>query len=284
MSLITIISIVLLLGIIGIIIGIVILVTIIIGIVISITITISITLLLGIIVATGVVILVKYCRKINKKTDFRNDNVIEETERKIRLDNSNSFSKSNNLNFENETDKQKRNLNLFKISYANLNLKPENLVYNIRSYPASLDYNLKIKSIEKRYKIEIVDLNNWKDRGSLYYYHYTSLNNAKQILRDRKIIAILPKVKHFGEGVYFTILKPDSTDRNLIENNYIYFSDTYLNKIQCAFAFHKNDLFLKKINDKFNRDVWKHADDIDLNQMDYKIIMRNPYNRCHLNI
>jgi hypothetical protein len=85
---------------------------------------------------------------------------------------------------------------------------------------------------------------------------------------------MIPKVRHFDKGVFFTICKPDLSDEELIVNNYIHYSNRYLNKIQCAFAFHVNDLYLIKIFDKYNRDVWEHAGDIDLNQIDFKIIVR----------
>ena len=136
----------------------------------------------------------------------------------------------------------------------------------------------------KKFKIDIVELSNWNDSDSVYYYHYTSLNNARQILRDRKIKANIPKVKHFGRGIFFTVLEPNSADEHIIKNNYIYYSKAYVGNIQCAFAFHKNDMYLRKVYDKFNRDVWKREDDIDLNRNDFKIIVRQTNYRFHLDV
>ena len=160
-----------------------------------------------------------------------------------------------------------RNSNLFK---NDSNFKSYNLIKNVTNNPTSSDIYRKTNLL----KIDIVKLSDWNDSDSFYYYHYTSLNNARQILRDRKLKANIPKVKHFGKGIFFTVLEPSSTDEQLIKNNYIYYSKAYLSNVECAFAFHENDLFLKKLRDKFSRDVWKCNDDIDLSQVNCKIIIR----------
>lgn len=142
----------------------------------------------------------------------------------------------------------------------------------------------KISSANKKreFQIDIVDLNDWNDNNS-YFYHYTSLHNARLILADRKLIAFLPKIQHFGKGIYFTVLKPSTNEEQLIKNNYIYYAKTYLSNIQCAFAFKKNDLLLTKITDRFNRDIWKYGNDIDLNRINFKIVIRKPHFRNQLN-
>jgi cbb3-type cytochrome oxidase subunit 3 len=147
------------------------------------------------------------------------------------------------------------------------------------------NFSPKISSANRKreFQIDIIDLNDWNDNKS-YFYHYTSLNNARLILEDRTLIAFLPKIQHFGKGIYFTVLKPSSSEEQLIKNNYIYFTKTYLSNIQCAFAFRKNDLLLTKITDRFNRDIWKYGNDIDLNRINFKIVIRKPHFRNQLNL
>ena len=98
-------------------------------------------------------------------------------------------------------------------------------------------------------KIDVVDSSDWNDFNNDYFYHYTSLYCANQILQSRRIIASLPKWKSFGKNVYFTKCKPDSNDYQIVTNNYIHYSMAYLSNIQCAFAFHKNHLILNKVKE-----------------------------------
>ena len=134
------------------------------------------------------------------------------------------------------------------------------------------------------FRIDVIDLKNWNAGSSTYYYHYTSLQCARQILRDRRLIASVPKIKNFGKGVFFTTLEPDTSEHQLITNNYIYYSKKYLRNIQCAFAISGNDFFLKKLKANLNRDVWKCKNDIDLTRISFKVIIRNPSYRHQLNI
>ena len=137
---------------------------------------------------------------------------------------------------------------------------------------------------EKEFIIDVIDLRDWNAFNNSYFYHYTSLKCARQILQSRRIIAKVPKVKRFGKNVFFTKCKPDLNDYQIVTNNYIHYSTNYLNNIQCAFAFHRYDLVLNKVSDNHKRDIWTHADDIDLNQTDFKVIIRQPHYRYHLNI
>ena len=134
------------------------------------------------------------------------------------------------------------------------------------------------------FRIDVIDLKHWNGGNTTYYYHYTSLQCARQILRDRKLIASIPKIKNFGKGVFFTTLEPDTSEQQLITNNYIYYSKKYLRNIQCAFAISGSDFFLKKLKANLNRDVWKCKNDIDLTRISFKVIIRNPSYRHQLNI
>ena len=144
--------------------------------------------------------------------------------------------------------------------------------------------NSRIFPSENVFEPDVIDSSDWNDFNNDYFYHYTSLQCARQILQSRRIIASVPKVKRFGKNVYFTKCKPDLNDDQLVKNNYIYNSRIYLNNIQCAFAIRRYDLVLNKVSDKFNRDIWRHADDIDLNQTEFKVIIRQPHYRYHINI
>jgi hypothetical protein len=138
---------------------------------------------------------------------------------------------------------------------------------------------------EKVFRADIIDLSDWNDNNGNYYYHYTSVDCAKKILRDRRIIASVPKVRHFGKNVYFTKCKPGLSDYQLVVNNYIYFAKRYLKNIECVFAFHKHDLkMMRQVLDKYERNIWGHANDIDLNRTDFKVIIRQPNYRYRLSI
>ena len=164
---------------------------------------------------------------------------------------------------------------------ANSNLPSTGLDQNNAYDQSSLYRNISISYVnnrfvihEKVFKIDVIDSSDWNDFKNDYFYHYTSLHCATQILQTRRIIANKPKVKRFGKNVYFTKCKPASNDYQIVTNNYIHYSMAYLSNIQCAFAFHKNHLILNKVYDKFARDIWRHAEDIDLNRIDFKVIIR----------
>lgn len=115
----------------------------------------------------------------------------------------------------------------------------------------------------------------WDRNSDSYYYHYTSIENARQILNDKIIIAKKPKVNIFPTAVYFTTLSPHSTDIALIKNNYIHYNENYKRNIKCVFAIEKSDLELDKINDRHNRDIWSYLSDIDLTIVNFKLILRD---------
>ena len=116
----------------------------------------------------------------------------------------------------------------------------------------------------------------------MYFYHYTSVNNAIGILEDKKILAKTPERAraHFKRGVYLTIHSPDETIESLIENNYIHFSYKYIEKVQCAFAIRKQNVCSVPIWNRFGRDIWRHETDIDLTRVNFKIVSRQ--NKCIL--
>lgn len=54
-------------------------------------------------------------------------------------------------------------------------------------------------------------------------YHYTNRVGYDGIQRDRKIVkSANRRIAHFGGGVYFTSLPPDSDKNNIARNNYDY--------------------------------------------------------------
>ena len=118
--------------------------------------------------------------------------------------------------------------------------------------------------------------NEWISYGNYgsYFYHYTSISNAISILRDRRIFAHTPKRAQYGVGVFFTIYSPDFEDELLIKNNYIYYSDEYSEKVECAFAIRREHVNVFKVGNRDGRDVWQHGRDIDLTRISYKLISR----------
>ena len=228
-------------------------------------------LLIFLSIVIGVVVLVECCckkTKKNKRLDFG-------TERSY----SKAYYKADNHETENLTNlnnkpvpKNTNNTKINEISeYKVPRLNYTNLYFNAINNSASVGES-KTKNV---FKIDTIYLSNWHDSSNSYYYHYTSLLNARQILKDRKIKANIPKVKYFGKGIFFTVLKPNSPDEHIIKNNYIYYSKAYLSNVQCAFAFLRNDLILKKKYDKFSRDIWRHDGDINLNHIKFKVVIRD---------
>ena len=120
----------------------------------------------------------------------------------------------------------------------------------------------------------VFSVNEWHDYSSEYIYHYTTIHNAKEILRDKVINANWPKRHNYGKGVFFTILPPNRNDRDLIVNNYIYLSHKYFSNVECAFAFKKSDLNLKRINADCGRDVWCFNGDINLVGIQFRLVVR----------
>lgn len=164
-------------------------------------------------------------------------------------------------------------------SYSSLFLNDNNTNASNETY-----YPNRIAIPKKVFRIQIIDSVDWCDYNNAYIYHYTSIQSARQILKDRKIIAKVAKLQSYGKNVYFTKCDPNLNDYDLITNNYIYYSKKYLPNIQCAFALKINCLKLKRIPDKNGRDIWRHRDDIDLNSLDFRVIIRQPNYRYYLNI
>ncbi len=119
-------------------------------------------------------------------------------------------------------------------------------------------------------------LGEWNNTNNyLFLYHYTDKESAKSILKSKAIKQGKSSRSTFGRGVFMTILKPTESDSVLLENNY---GDKlkFHSKTQCAFAFNIQELKAKKIDDPFskNRDIWRFDQDINLNEYDFKLILR----------
>jgi hypothetical protein len=134
------------------------------------------------------------------------------------------------------------------------------------------------RSFESSKKV-LYSTEEWQDHANKksYFYHYTSNVNAVSILRDKKIFARVGKRAHYGQGVFFTIHTPNEDDKELIENNYIYFTGNrsqYIEKVECAFAIERGEINAIKLRNCKNRDVWQHKNDIDLTRTTFKLISR----------
>lgn len=116
--------------------------------------------------------------------------------------------------------------------------------------------------------------------NSAYYFHYTSVFNARCILRDKIINTSQARIPCFGRGVFMTMMGPDLSDHELIENNYRG-NYKYQSKTECAFGILKSSLGggIKKIYDKFgpHRDVWRFDYAIDLNTVKYVVVIRSAF-------
>jgi hypothetical protein len=107
-------------------------------------------------------------------------------------------------------------------------------------------------------------------------YHYTTKENAKSILRYRIIVPGKERIKQFEETVYLTLMSPTTNDRLLIENIFMG-NYKYHDKIQCAFAIHKNHVNAYKVPpDVMNptRDLWRCDGPIDLERVNFFMIDR----------
>ena len=120
-----------------------------------------------------------------------------------------------------------------------------------------------------------------------YLYHFTTLRNAINILKDKMIQAELPKTENIGLGVFFTVDSPSETDDVLIKHNCIYFTgrgasmtSAYTQNVECAFAIAEDSVFLTKITatkefgDYNDQGIWKYPNNIDLNSIKFKVIVR----------
>ena len=127
-----------------------------------------------------------------------------------------------------------------------------------------------------KYAHLIVDDIDWGFRDN-YVYHYTSIYNAKKILKDMRIQVNDARVHHFGTGVFMTKLSPCFKNKKLLWNNFLS-NPKYLERLECAFAFRDNGSFFK-FQDPKNplRDLWKCNYDIDLKTKSefYLIIRKN---------
>jgi hypothetical protein len=113
----------------------------------------------------------------------------------------------------------------------------------------------------------------WYDSCSRHYYHYTSLTNAMLILESKNITTTVARWRDFGHGVFMTIMEPNKSDHELLENNYRG-NSRYLERIECAFAIRNCDIAASKVNDRYGRDVWRCDSDIDLETVEFYLINR----------
>lgn len=119
-----------------------------------------------------------------------------------------------------------------------------------------------------------VSVKNWIPYPT-YLYHYTSIDNAREIVRDKVLRSFQPKVQIFPVGVYFTALSPHFNYLTIIINNYIHYSKSYVEKVECAIAIDMRELKFEKILDKkYGRDVWRYPNDINLESVKFKIVLR----------
>lgn len=144
-----------------------------------------------------------------------------------------------------------------------------------------------LKEFKDRQEI-IFDLEEWRNRDgdsdrTDYFYHYTTIKQAKLILNTNLIkMSHSYKVKNNVDGgancndkfcgVYLTNVRPDYSDSFLLRT-----TRNDLSRLKCTFAIKKSSLKPKpkKLEDKFSRDIWKYENDIDLSLVQFKLILRS---------
>jgi hypothetical protein len=122
------------------------------------------------------------------------------------------------------------------------------------------------------------DFEAWQDNGT-YLYHYTSVENAKKIFESKKIIASLSKIEDFGVGVFLTSKSPRENDQVIHSDIFGINTNRYFEKIQCCFAFSRQDLQNVKSlrSDDYqrnHRNVFKSTEDVQLNEITFSFILR----------
>ena len=122
---------------------------------------------------------------------------------------------------------------------------------------------------------KIVSVDEWNNQHDDYVYHYTDFNSAISILKHNILFTSQARIPRFGRGVFMTKHSPNKSDYELIQNNY-QGNWKYASKVECAFAFVSAYLDAKKFRDyrDFNRDLWKHDENIFLNTVEFTLILR----------
>ncbi len=120
-------------------------------------------------------------------------------------------------------------------------------------------------------------LSEWKNKNDRndYVFHYTTLQNAKSILRMMKIKVTEARIKKFGTGVFMTKMEPIEAESTLLHNIYLG-NPKYESRLECAFAIHKHHSRAYEFNDPMypRRDLWKSNNDIHLNEDNFVLVIR----------
>ena len=125
----------------------------------------------------------------------------------------------------------------------------------------------------------LVDFEAWEDNET-YLYHYTSVENARQIFNNGNIIAkLIPKIEDFGVGVFLTPISPRENDEGIHRDLFGIRTNKYWEKIQCCFAFPRQDIpnleDLSTIDwQRDYRTSYTSRQNIDLNNINFKFILR----------
>ena len=79
-----------------------------------------------------------------------------------------------------------------------------------------------------------VDFVAWEDNGT-YLYHYTSVENAKNIFLGGKIMAFLSLIEAFGVGVFLTPKSPRKEDSVIHRDIFGIKTNKYWEKFKCVY-------------------------------------------------
>jgi len=113
-----------------------------------------------------------------------------------------------------------------------------------------------------------------------YFYHYTDDEGAKNIIRSGKIMASLSYMASddagFGNGVYLTMLKPETnTQTKISRNNWAQTSDKFIKKTENYFVLDIPESGVKDASDASGRDIFLFGRGKDLRLSKYKWWLKN---------
>ena len=135
------------------------------------------------------------------------------------------------------------------------NLSVSSHINEVTCINIPLDATLTNEPVALNWHEICVSVKNWIPYPT-HLYHYTSIDNAREIVRDKVLRAFKPKVQIFPVGVYFTALSPLLNNRAIIMNNYIHYSKSYVKKVKCAIAIDMRELKFEKILDKNTTEMY----------------------------
>ena len=118
----------------------------------------------------------------------------------------------------------------------------------------------------RKYSHRIINVSDWSIKDNFYFY-YTSIYNARLILKEMKIICSMDSSSETYGGFFLTKINPNQNNDDLMS---FYKNLKYM---QVVFAIIDKDVVCSK--KKVKKDFWIINDDIDLNSCYFFIILNS---------